>query len=30
MQRLGFAGGGQVPTPEEMLIEMMERGYGKN
>ena len=29
MQRLGFAGGGQVPTPEEMLIEMMERGYGK-
>jgi hypothetical protein len=30
MQRLGFAGGGQVPSPEEMLIEMMERGYGKN
>jgi hypothetical protein len=27
-----FAGGGSVkqPSPEEMLIEMMERGYGKN
>lgn len=26
-----FAGGGVVhPSPEEMLIEMMERGYGRN
>lgn len=25
-----FAGGGQVPSAEEMLIEMMERGYGKS
>lgn len=25
-----FAGGGQVPSAEEMLIEMMERGYGRS
>ena len=24
-----FAGGGKVPSPEEMLVEMMERNYGK-
>jgi hypothetical protein len=31
MRKLGFAEGGQAkfPTPEEMLIEMMERGYGR-
>lgn len=31
MQLLGFAEGGlaKFPTPEEMLIELMERGYGK-
>jgi hypothetical protein len=31
MRKLGFAEGGlaKFPTPEEMLIELMERGYGK-
>jgi hypothetical protein len=24
-----YANGGQVPSPEEMMIELMERGYGK-
>ena len=24
-----FANGGQVPSPEEMMIELMERGYGR-
>jgi hypothetical protein len=31
MRKLGFAEGGlaKFPTPEEMMIELMERGYGR-